>query len=174
MYWFLTHMRETGTGLWGLIDAWYVNASTIGLTWDLTIAAIALTRLGPGRGDLAPRLVASGRDPRDLLHRRQLRLAAVSVPEVTVAGMTSVSLLALAIAALAAPLAAQELVPSLPLAPNVEALPRLEGDTAIAGQINATLQMLDDQDFGSPSRATDKTRNTPSGRSRSCPMAQSS
>jgi Terpene cyclase DEP1 len=43
MYWFLTYMSETGTGLSGLIDAWYVNASTTGLTWDLTIAAIALT-----------------------------------------------------------------------------------------------------------------------------------
>lgn len=43
MYYFLSHMRETGTGLPGLIDAWYVNASTTGLTWDLTIAAIALT-----------------------------------------------------------------------------------------------------------------------------------
>jgi len=43
MFWFLRHMRETGTGLGGLVDAWYVNASTTGLTWDLTIAAIALT-----------------------------------------------------------------------------------------------------------------------------------
>lgn len=43
MYWFVTHMSQTGTGLSGLIDAWYVNASTTGLTWDLTIAAIALT-----------------------------------------------------------------------------------------------------------------------------------
>lgn len=43
MYWFITYMRETGTGLSGLIDAWYVNASTTGLTWDLTIAAITLT-----------------------------------------------------------------------------------------------------------------------------------
>lgn len=43
MYWFLSYMRETGTGLSGLIDAWYVNASTTGLTWDLTIAAITLT-----------------------------------------------------------------------------------------------------------------------------------
>ena len=43
MTWFLRHMRETGTGLSGLIDAWYVNASTTGLTWDLTIAAITLT-----------------------------------------------------------------------------------------------------------------------------------
>ena len=43
MIWFLKHMRETGTGLSGLIDAWYVNASTTGLTWDLTIAALAMT-----------------------------------------------------------------------------------------------------------------------------------
>lgn len=43
MLWFLRYMQETGTGLEGLIDAWYVNASTTGLTWDLTIAAIALT-----------------------------------------------------------------------------------------------------------------------------------
>ncbi|MEM1129291.1 MAG: DUF2834 domain-containing protein [Pseudomonadota bacterium] len=43
MYWFMRYMIETGTGLSGLIDAWYVNASTTGLTWDLTIAAIALT-----------------------------------------------------------------------------------------------------------------------------------
>jgi len=43
MLWFLRHMRETGTGLSGLIDAWYVNASTTGLTWDLTIAALTLT-----------------------------------------------------------------------------------------------------------------------------------
>lgn len=43
MYWFVTYMREEGTGLSGLIDAWYVNASTTGLTWDLTIAAITLT-----------------------------------------------------------------------------------------------------------------------------------
>jgi hypothetical protein len=43
MYWFFRHMRETGTGLSGMIDAWYVNASTTGLTWDLTIAAVTLT-----------------------------------------------------------------------------------------------------------------------------------
>lgn len=43
MYWFIRHMRDTGTGLGGLIEAWYVNASTTGLTWDLTIAAITLT-----------------------------------------------------------------------------------------------------------------------------------
>jgi len=43
MSWFVKYMRETGTGLSGLIDAWYVNASSTGLTWDLTIAALALT-----------------------------------------------------------------------------------------------------------------------------------
>lgn len=43
MYYFVTYMRETGTGLRGLVDAWYVNASSQGLVWDLTIAAIALT-----------------------------------------------------------------------------------------------------------------------------------
>ena len=43
MYWFVSYMNQTGTGLSGLIDAWYVNASTTGLTWDLTIAAITLT-----------------------------------------------------------------------------------------------------------------------------------
>lgn len=43
MIYFIGYMRETGTGLSGLIDAWYVNASTTGLTWDLTIAAVVLT-----------------------------------------------------------------------------------------------------------------------------------
>ena len=43
MYYFIGYMRAEGTGLSGLIEAWYVNASTTGLVWDLTIAAIALT-----------------------------------------------------------------------------------------------------------------------------------
>ncbi|MCV6591478.1 MAG: DUF2834 domain-containing protein [Silicimonas sp.] len=43
MYYFVSYMRAEGTGLAGLIDAWYVNASTHGLVLDLTIAAIALT-----------------------------------------------------------------------------------------------------------------------------------
>ncbi len=43
MYYFFRYMGETGSGLSGLIDAWYVNASTTGLVWDLTIAATALT-----------------------------------------------------------------------------------------------------------------------------------
>lgn len=37
------HMQATGTGFRGLVDAWYANASTTGLTWDLTIAALTLT-----------------------------------------------------------------------------------------------------------------------------------
>lgn len=43
MYYFVTFMVTEGGGLGGLIDAWYVNASTHGLVWDLTIAAITLT-----------------------------------------------------------------------------------------------------------------------------------
>lgn len=43
MSWFIRHMRDTGTGLPGVIDAWYANASTTGLTWDLIISALALT-----------------------------------------------------------------------------------------------------------------------------------
>ena len=43
MYWFVTYLRATGTGFSGMIDAWYVNASTTGLVWDLTISAIALS-----------------------------------------------------------------------------------------------------------------------------------
>ena len=41
MYWFVRYMRETGTGLRGLIEAWFANASTTGLALDVTIAAIA-------------------------------------------------------------------------------------------------------------------------------------
>ncbi|KAA9010542.1 DUF2834 domain-containing protein [Histidinibacterium aquaticum] len=43
MYWFVTYLRSTGWSLQALIDAWYVNASTTGLTWDLTIAAVTVT-----------------------------------------------------------------------------------------------------------------------------------
>ena len=43
MYWFVKYLRESGTGLSGLADAWYGNAASTGLTWDLTIAAITLT-----------------------------------------------------------------------------------------------------------------------------------
>ncbi|SLN21953.1 hypothetical protein ROJ8625_00848 [Roseivivax jejudonensis] len=43
MYWFVTYLSGNGWSLGALIDAWYVNASTTGLVWDLTIAAIALT-----------------------------------------------------------------------------------------------------------------------------------
>ncbi len=43
MYYFVSWFKENGWSLAGLIDAWYVNDSTHGLVWDLTIAAIALT-----------------------------------------------------------------------------------------------------------------------------------
>jgi len=43
MYYFVSYMTANPGGLGGLIDAWYVNDSTTGLTWDLTIAAITLT-----------------------------------------------------------------------------------------------------------------------------------
>jgi len=43
MSYFVSFMRTEGTGLSGMIDAWYVNASSTGLVWDLTIAAIALS-----------------------------------------------------------------------------------------------------------------------------------
>ena len=42
MAWFVVHMRETGTGIGGLTEAWQANAATRGLTWDVTIAAVAL------------------------------------------------------------------------------------------------------------------------------------
>ncbi|MGI3209933.1 DUF2834 domain-containing protein [Roseovarius tibetensis] len=43
MYYFMSYMAANDWSLGALIDAWYVNDSTTGLTWDLTIAAIALT-----------------------------------------------------------------------------------------------------------------------------------
>ncbi|SER68216.1 Protein of unknown function [Tranquillimonas rosea] len=43
MAWFVTWLSANGWDFGGMIDAWYVNAATTGLTWDLTIAAIALT-----------------------------------------------------------------------------------------------------------------------------------
>ncbi|QFS84635.1 hypothetical protein FIU97_17895 [Roseivivax sp. THAF40] len=43
MYYFLSYMAANVWSLGQLIDAWYVNDSTTGLTWDLTIAAITLT-----------------------------------------------------------------------------------------------------------------------------------
>ncbi|KUF10536.1 DUF2834 domain-containing protein [Pseudoponticoccus marisrubri] len=43
MYYFLSYMAANGWSLSQLIDAWYVNDSTRGLTWDLTITAVVLT-----------------------------------------------------------------------------------------------------------------------------------
>ncbi|WP_246107234.1 DUF2834 domain-containing protein [Puniceibacterium confluentis] len=43
MYWFVTFLRQNGWDAAALIDAWHVNASSTGLVWDLTIAAVVLT-----------------------------------------------------------------------------------------------------------------------------------
>ena len=43
MYYFLSYMWAEGVGLTGLSQAWYVNASTTGLTLDLIIASLSLT-----------------------------------------------------------------------------------------------------------------------------------
>ncbi|MBY6159329.1 DUF2834 domain-containing protein [Mameliella alba] len=43
MYYFASYLAKNDWSLEALIDAWFVNDSTRGLTWDLTIAAIVLT-----------------------------------------------------------------------------------------------------------------------------------
>lgn len=43
MYYFVSWFLENGWNLGAMIDAWYVNDATTGLTWDLTIAAVSLT-----------------------------------------------------------------------------------------------------------------------------------
>jgi len=43
MSWFVSFRAANGWDLGAMIDAWYVNDSTRGLTWDLTIAAVVLT-----------------------------------------------------------------------------------------------------------------------------------
>ena len=43
MAWFLAWFGANGFSISGMVDAWHANAATTGLTWDLTIAAIALT-----------------------------------------------------------------------------------------------------------------------------------
>lgn len=45
MYYFVTWFQLEGWALGPLIDAWYVNAATSGLVWDLTISAVSLTVL---------------------------------------------------------------------------------------------------------------------------------
>ena len=43
MYYFITWFQENTFDIMAMVDAWHVNAATSGLTWDLTIAAVALT-----------------------------------------------------------------------------------------------------------------------------------
>jgi len=42
MFFFVRWFGDNGVDLGGLLDAWAANDATRGLTWDLTIAAIAL------------------------------------------------------------------------------------------------------------------------------------
>ncbi len=43
MFFFMRWFGEFGFDISGMLDAWAVSDATRGLTWDLTIAAIALT-----------------------------------------------------------------------------------------------------------------------------------
>lgn len=43
MTWFVIWFRQEGLSLARLTEGWTVNAAATGLTWDLTIAATALT-----------------------------------------------------------------------------------------------------------------------------------
>lgn len=43
MFFFVRWFQMNGWDLSGMIDAWAANDATRGLTWDLTIAAVALT-----------------------------------------------------------------------------------------------------------------------------------
>lgn len=43
MYYFSQYLMANSWSFQALIDAWFVNASTTGLTWDLIIAATTLT-----------------------------------------------------------------------------------------------------------------------------------
>jgi len=43
MYYFVQWFQANTWDLMAMVDAWHVNAATSGLTWDLTIAAVALT-----------------------------------------------------------------------------------------------------------------------------------
>jgi len=43
MYYFATWFNENTWSIVAMVDAWHANASTSGLVWDLTIAAITLT-----------------------------------------------------------------------------------------------------------------------------------
>ena len=42
-WYFYTWFNTQGWSIFGMIDAWYVNAATTALVYDLTIAAVALT-----------------------------------------------------------------------------------------------------------------------------------
>ena len=80
MAWFIAYMRDTGTGLAGLVAAWHANASTTGLTWDLTIAAAALTVWIVAETRVRHNWTALVAIPVHVRHRPRLRPPALSVP----------------------------------------------------------------------------------------------
>ena len=43
MSYFITWFNENSWSIMAMVDAWHANASTSGLVWDLTIAAVTLT-----------------------------------------------------------------------------------------------------------------------------------
>jgi hypothetical protein len=43
MYYFISWFQANTWSIMAMVDAWHVNEATSGLTWDLTIAALALT-----------------------------------------------------------------------------------------------------------------------------------
>ena len=79
MFYFVSWFNAFGWSLGAMVEAWNVNAATTGLVWDLTIAAVAADGVDRRRAPCVRRdWLASGRDPGDLLHRGELRAAAVS------------------------------------------------------------------------------------------------
>ena len=81
MYWFITWFQCKTVGrIMAMVEAWHVNAATSGLVWDLTIAAVALTVFVMAECDHPQTLCRADCHSGDLLHRRILRVAAVSVP----------------------------------------------------------------------------------------------
>ena len=56
MYYFMSYMAAKGWSLTALSDAWYVNDSTTGLTWDLISRRKSLTSV-----DVAARAVSPAR-----------------------------------------------------------------------------------------------------------------
>ena len=75
---FLAWFDENGFSLMGMVAAWHANSATSGLVWDLTIAAAALTLWVLIEVVRSRNWWGLAGDSGDLLHRGQLRPAALS------------------------------------------------------------------------------------------------